>query len=60
MSLWSVAFQGSTAVGGPLVGGIVALFGARAALLVGSLTCFAAAGIAASVLRRPRPLEATP
>jgi MFS family permease len=57
MSLWTVAFQGSTAVGAPIVGGIVALFGARAALLVGSLTCFAAAGIAAAVWRRPR-LEA--
>jgi MFS family permease len=58
LSLWSVAFQGSTAVGAPIVGGIVAAFGARAALAVGSLTCFAAAGIAASVLRRPRPAEA--
>jgi MFS family permease len=60
MSLWSVAFQGSTAVGAPIVGGVVAVFGARAALAVGSVTCFAAAAIAASVLRRPRPVEATP
>jgi MFS family permease len=49
MSLWSVAFQGSTAVGAPIVGGIVAFFGARAALLVGAATCFVAAAVAAAV-----------
>jgi MFS family permease len=54
MSLWSVAFQGSTAIGAPIVGAVVAVFGARAALLVGSLACFVAAGIAAAVWRRPR------
>lgn len=58
MSLWSVAFQGSTAVGGPIVGGIIAYAGARAGLLVGGVTCFAAAGVGAMYLRRPRPAEA--
>jgi MFS family permease len=58
MALWSVAFQGSTAVGGPIVGGIVALYGARVALLVGAMTCFAAAALAAAFSRRPRPVEA--
>jgi MFS family permease len=59
MSLWSVAFQGSTAVGGPIVGGIIAVAGARAGLLVGGVTCFAAAAVGALYLRRPQPVEAT-
>jgi MFS family permease len=59
MSLWSVAFQGSTAIGGPIVGGIIAFAGARAGLLVGGATCFAAAAVGALYLRRPRPVEAT-
>jgi MFS family permease len=59
MSLWSVAFQGSTAIGGPIVGGIIAVAGARAGLLVGGVTCFAAAAVGALYLRRPQPLEAT-
>jgi MFS family permease len=59
MSLWSVAFQGSTAIGGPIVGGIIAVAGARAGLLVGGATCFAAAAVGAFYLRRPQPVEAT-
>jgi MFS family permease len=59
MSLWSVAFQGSTAIGGPIVGGIIAVAGARAGLLVGGVTCFAAAAVGALYLRRPQPAEAT-
>jgi MFS family permease len=59
MSLWSVAFQGSTAVGGPIIGGVIALAGARVGLAVGAVTCFAAAGIGATILRRPQPVEAT-
>jgi MFS family permease len=59
MSLWSVAFQGSTAIGGPIVGGIIALAGARVGLLVGGVTCFAAAAVGARSLRRPEPVEAT-
>jgi MFS family permease len=59
MSLWSVAFQGSTAIGGPIVGGIIAVTGARAGLLVGGVTCFAAAAVGGLYLRRPQPVEAT-
>jgi MFS family permease len=59
MSLWSVAFQGSTAIGGPVVGGIIAVAGARAGLLVGGATCFAAVAVGALYLRRPQPVEAT-
>ncbi len=54
MSLWFVAFQGSTPIGGPVVGWVIAVLGARAGLGLGALTCLlvAAAGLAA--WRRPR------
>ena len=35
MSLWFVAFQGSTPIGGPLIGWLIAMAGARAGLGVG-------------------------
>jgi MFS family permease len=49
MSLWFVAFQGSTPIGGPLIGWVMALLGARAGLGVGGLTCLvvAAGGVLA-------------
>jgi MFS family permease len=59
MSVWSVAFQGSTAIGGSVVGGIIAAAGARAGLLVCGATCFAAAVVGALYLRRSQPVEAT-
>jgi predicted MFS family arabinose efflux permease len=52
MSLWFVAFQGSTPVGGPVVGWVMAMLGARAGLGLGALTCFVAALIGLAVLRR--------
>ncbi len=54
MSLWFVAFQGSTPIGGPIIGWVIALAGARAGLGVGALTCFAAALLGLSVLGRGR------
>jgi MFS family permease len=39
MSLWFVAFQGSTPIGGPVIGGVMAVAGARAGLGVGAVTC---------------------
>ena len=49
MSLWFVSFQGSTPIGGPIVGWLMAVVGARAGLGVGAITCFvvALAGLAA-------------
>jgi hypothetical protein len=38
MSLWFVAFQGSTPIGGPLVGWVMAVIGPRAGLGLGALT----------------------
>lgn len=45
MSLWAVAFMGSTPVGGPVIGWIVATSSARVGLGVGGLACLVAAGI---------------
>ena len=44
MSLWSVAFLGSTPIGGPLVGFIGGAVGARYALGLGGLAALVAAG----------------
>lgn len=43
MSLWFVAFQGSTPVGGPIVGWVIGALGARAGLGLGAVTCFVVA-----------------
>jgi MFS family permease len=70
MSLWFVAFQGSTPIGGPIVGWLMAIAGARAGLGVGAVTCFvvAFAGLAAlgalprsgrRLRLRPQPAEAS-
>jgi MFS family permease len=52
MSLWFVAFQGSTPVGGPIVGAVMALAGARAGLGLGAVTCLAVALIGLWTVRR--------
>lgn len=54
MSLWFVAFQGSTPIGGPIVGVVMAAFGARAGLGLGALTCIVVA-LAGALRFRPRP-----
>ncbi len=45
MSLWAVAFMGTTPVGGPLIGWVVAMASARVGLGVGAAACVVAAGI---------------
>jgi MFS family permease len=52
MSLWFVAFQGSTPIGGPTVGWVMEAFGARAGLGLGALTCIAVALTGLLALRR--------
>jgi MFS family permease len=52
MALWAVAFMGSTPVGGPLIGWVVALAGARIGLGVGGVSCFVAAAIGLIVMSR--------
>jgi MFS family permease len=54
MALWSVAFLGSTPIGGPLIGWITADAGARVGLAVGAVSCFVAGGFGWIMLRRHR------
>jgi MFS family permease len=67
MALWSITFQGSTPLGGPLIG-VVSQYGSpRYALGVGAVACLLAAGLGAGALRRtptwrrrgPRPADAS-
>jgi MFS family permease len=67
LSLWVVAFQGSTPIGGPIAGYVASAAGARAALGMGALACFGAAGLGIFVaarrgreVSRIRPDEAPP
>lgn len=55
MALWSVAFQGSTPLGGPAIGWITAAAGARIGLGVGALACFGAAAIGVLAVRHIIP-----
>jgi MFS family permease len=43
IALWQVAFQGTTPIGGPLVGWVIALSDPRSGLAVGGVSCLAAA-----------------
>ena len=52
MALWAVGFMGSTPIGGPLIGWIVEVAGARIGIAVGAASCFAAAGIGLLAMRR--------
>jgi len=52
MALWFVAFQGSTPIGGPIVGWVMAAAGARAGLGLGALTCVIVALVGLATLRR--------
>ncbi|MGH9304594.1 MAG: MFS transporter, partial [Acidimicrobiales bacterium] len=54
MSLWAVAFLGSTPIGGPVIGYIVEVAGGRAGLFVGALSCLLAAGIGGAWVLRHR------
>jgi MFS family permease len=54
MSLWFVAFQGSTPIGGPVVGAVMSVAGARAGLGLGAITCFAVALAGVLLLRTGR------
>lgn len=52
MSLWFVAFQGSTPIGGPLVGWAMGWLGARAGLGIGAVGCLLAALLGLLAWRR--------
>jgi predicted MFS family arabinose efflux permease len=51
MSLWAIAFQGTTPIGGPLIGAIADHSNPRVGLLVGGISCLVAAGIGVWVVR---------
>ncbi|HUF83084.1 MAG TPA: MFS transporter [Acidimicrobiia bacterium] len=61
MALFSVAFLGSTPIGGPIVGWVSQAFGPRAGLALGGLAALATAGVvwalsqSTLVRRAPRP-----
>jgi len=55
MSLWSVAFLGSTTIGGPIVGWCAEVLGARWGLALGGLAALAAAALGAFALRHGNP-----
>ncbi|HEY2202605.1 MAG TPA: MFS transporter [Solirubrobacteraceae bacterium] len=52
MSLWFVAFQGSTPIGGPVIGWVMTQAGARAGLGLGGITCLVAALLGLLAVRR--------
>lgn len=54
LSLWQVAFQGTTPIGGPLVGWIIAVSDPRTGLAVGGAACLLAALGAVLYAGRPR------
>ena len=52
MSLWSMAFMGSTAIGGPFIGWVGEYFGARSTLMVGGFAAIIAATYGIVALRK--------
>jgi MFS family permease len=59
MALFSVAFLGSTPIGGPIVGWVSQALGPRAGLALGGLAALATAG-AVWALSRPMVLRRAP
>lgn len=57
MALWAVAFVGTTPIGGPFIGWITSIAGARVGLGVGATSCFTAAFIGWMTLRHFRTRE---
>ncbi len=58
MALWFVSFQGSTPIGGPIVGAVMGAYGARAGLGIGAIACFVVAFGGAIALRTLRARSA--
>lgn len=57
MALWAVAFMGSTPIGGPLIGWITSVAGARVGLGVGAASCLAAGVIGWLTIRHYRETD---
>lgn len=60
IALWQVAFQGTTPIGGPLVGVIIAISDPRTGLAVGGVACLLAAAGAVLYTRPRRSIESAP
>jgi MFS family permease len=60
LSLWQVAFQGTTPVGGPLIGWVIAASNPRVGLAVGAASALAAGIGGALVAKRHRRIEHEP
>lgn len=54
LSLWQLAFQGTTPIGGPVIGWVISESEPRTGLLVGAASCFAAAATGAAMVRHRR------
>jgi MFS family permease len=52
MALWAVAFLGSTPIGGPVIGWVIAVSNARLGLGVGAMACMVAAVLGFVAIRR--------
>jgi MFS family permease len=57
MSLWAVAFLGSTPIGGPIAGLVAEHAGGRAGLGLGAVACLVAAAFGAGSVRRAHELR---
>lgn len=57
MSFWSIAFLGTTPIGGPLMGAVGEHAGARTALFIGGLAALVAAGVGLLAVNRTRARE---
>ncbi|MFP5070031.1 MFS transporter [Pseudonocardia nantongensis] len=60
MALWSVAFLGSTPIGGPIAGWVSEQYGGRAGLVLGALACLLAAAIGWPTARRAARAATSP
>ncbi|WP_226351068.1 MFS transporter [Pseudonocardia sp. ICBG601] len=58
MALWSVAFLGSTPIGGPIAGWVSEQWGGRGGLALGAVACLVAAAIGLPTARRAARAEA--
>jgi tetrahydromethanopterin S-methyltransferase subunit C len=57
LALQAIVFLGSTPIGGPILGWICDALGARAGLLIGGLSCFAAVAWGVYAVRRMAALS---
>ncbi len=60
MSLWSIAFAGTTPIGGPIIGTIADHSNPRVGLAVGALSAIVAAFVGWVILKRPSAATASP